>query len=169
VHSTAYEELAKFAEMLDPSTHLKIGDVGAYDVNGCLRPLFTNDKWIYRGIDMSAGPNVDIVVSSETDWTCIDDGEFDVVVSVSTLEHTRRPWLVVREIARIMKAGGVGCLCAPYTWPLHDYPIDCWRMYPEAMRTIIEDAGLAVKELYMRQYPEAPPDRGDTIAIFTKP
>ena len=88
VHSTAYEELAKFAATLDASAPLVIGDVGAFDVNGCLRPLFAKAPWTYRGIDLAAGPNVDIVVPSEASWSNIGDGEFDVVVTVSTLEHT---------------------------------------------------------------------------------
>lgn len=168
MHSTAHEELAKFAATLDPLKPLAIGDVGAYDVNGCLRPLFSKPPWRYCGIDLAAGPNVDIVVPSEANWTNIGDEAFDVIVTVSTLEHTRRPWLVVKEIARITKHGGTGCICVPHTWFKHDNPIDCWRIFPEGMRTIIEDAGLKPLTIYMRRYPESPPERGDTIAIFAK-
>jgi hypothetical protein len=33
-------------------------DIGSYNVNGCLRPLF---KGAYVGLDMREGPNVDVV------------------------------------------------------------------------------------------------------------
>ena len=75
----------------------------------------------------------------------------------------------MREIARITKAGGAGCVCAPHTWFMHNNPIDCWRIFPEGMRTILEDAGLVASTICMQRFPKSPPERGDTIAIFTKP
>jgi len=169
MHHTAYEELAQFAKTLPTNAPLQIGDVGAYDVNGCLRPLFQNPTWTYRGLDLSPGPNVDIVLPSETNWNNIENGAFDVIVTVSTLEHTRRPWLVIQEIARILRSGGTACICAPFAWNFHEFPIDCWRIYPDGMRAMFADAGLKEQRIYMREFPGAPPDRGDTIAIATKP
>jgi hypothetical protein len=30
-------------------------------------------------------------------------------------------------------------------WVYHEAPIDCWRMFPEAMRALYEEAGLIVE------------------------
>jgi glycosyltransferase involved in cell wall biosynthesis len=123
---------------------LHIADIGAYDVNGNLRGLFQRPEWSYTGFDLSSGPNVDVVLPSAHNWPNVATANFDVVVSVSTLEHTLRPWLVVQEIARILVPGGLVCLTAPYAWPYHAHPIDCWRIYPDAMETIMKDAGIDV-------------------------
>lgn len=166
MHPAAYEELAKFAAFLAHDMPLRIGDIGAYNVNGCLRPLFDTPRWTYQGLDTAAGPNVDVVLPTETDWNNIADDAFDVIVTVSTLEHTRRPWRVVSEISRILRPGGIGCICAPYAWPFHEHPIDCWRIFPEGMRTVLVDAGLTALRVYTKELSST---HGDTIAIFTKP
>jgi SAM-dependent methyltransferase len=168
MHKTAYQELEKFAETLPKDKPLRIGDVGACDVNGCLRPVFEKPPWVYEGIDQEKGKNVDIVVQSESAWITIPSGKYDVLVSVSTLEHTIFPWLVVAEMGRILKPGGIICLCAPYAWPYHTFPIDCWRFYPEAMKAMMRMAGLVVDKVYMKEFGKNP-DCGDTIAIGHKP
>jgi SAM-dependent methyltransferase len=165
VHNEVREEVRLFVEKhLAPiEGELRIADIGAYDVNGNLRGLFQRPGWYYTGLDMAAGPNVDIVLPSSHDWgNLLTTASFDVVVSVSTLEHTLRPWLVVKEISRILKPGGLVCLTAPYAWPFHQHPIDCWRIYPDAMKTIMEDADLDVIETRMVS---AGTWIGDTVGI----
>lgn len=148
-----------------------IADIGAYDVNGNLRDLFQRSGWVYTGFDMSSGPNVDIVLPASHDWPDVPSASFDVVVSVSTLEHTPRPWLVVKEMSRIVKQGGLVCFTAPYAWPFHQHPIDCWRIYPDAMRAIMEDADLDVMETKMvsaSRSAGAGTWLGDTVGIGRK-
>lgn len=33
----------------------------------------------------------------------------------------------------------------PVSWPYHEAPVDCWRVYPEGMRALYEEAGLEVE------------------------
>jgi hypothetical protein len=33
---------------------------------------------------------------------------------------------------------------APVSWPYHEAPVDCWRMYPDGLCALYEDAGLEV-------------------------
>jgi 2-polyprenyl-3-methyl-5-hydroxy-6-metoxy-1,4-benzoquinol methylase len=44
------------------------------------------------------------------------DEEFDCVLNWSVLEHVRDAGLTVKEIARVLKKGGVGFICAPNYW-----------------------------------------------------
>lgn len=164
MHQEVHDAVRRFVhEHMD---HLgagtRIADIGAYDVNGNLRGLFQRSGWDYVGFDMAAGPNVDRVLPAPHDWPEISTASFDVVVSVSTLEHTLRPWRVVQEIARIVKPGGKVCLTAPYAWPFHQHPIDCWRIYPDAMKTIMDDAGIDVLDTRMVA---AGSWTGDTVGI----
>jgi SAM-dependent methyltransferase len=73
------------------------------------------------------------------------DGTFDIVVSGQVIEHVRKPWLWVPELARVCKPGGLVLTVNPVSWPYHEAPIDCWRIYPEGMRALCEDAGLLVE------------------------
>lgn len=73
------------------------------------------------------------------------DGLFDIVVSGQVIEHVRKPWIWLRELARVCKPGGLVLTVNPVSWPYHEAPIDCWRIYPEGMRALCDDAGLAVE------------------------
>lgn len=75
----------------------------------------------------------------------VEDGSFDVVVSGQVAEHVRELWTWMREIARIVKPGGRVITISPISWPYHEAPIDCWRIYPEGMRAVSEWAGLEVE------------------------
>jgi SAM-dependent methyltransferase len=143
MHKEVHDEVRAFVnERMGQLQNANIADIGAYDVNGNLRGLFARPGWTYTGFDLSPGPNVDVVLESETKWGNIPSDTYDVVVSVSTLEHTRMPWLVAAEIARIAKPGALICLTAPYAWPYHAHPIDCWRIFPDGMSALMESVGI---------------------------
>jgi SAM-dependent methyltransferase len=73
------------------------------------------------------------------------DGTFDLVLSGSVIEHVRRPWTWMAELARITKPGGLVVTVGPVSWPYHEAPVDCWRIYPEGMKALCEHAGLNVE------------------------
>lgn len=77
-------------------------EVGSYDVNGSVRPLFDNvDKYV--GIDKRDGPGVDHVGDGAT----YKPGSApDVVVSTSAIEHYDDPQAVIVNAHRILKPGG---------------------------------------------------------------
>jgi SAM-dependent methyltransferase len=69
---------------------------------------------------------------------------FDLVGCTQVIEHVRRPWLWVAELARVCNLGGLVVIVGPATWCLHRNPYDCWRILPDGMRVLMEDAGLKV-------------------------
>jgi SAM-dependent methyltransferase len=75
----------------------------------------------------------------------VADETFDVVFSSQVIEHVRKVWLWVPELARVCKAGGHVITINPVSWPYHEAPVDCWRIYPEGMRALYEEAGLTVE------------------------
>ena len=70
---------------------------------------------------------------------------FDVVISGQVIEHVRKTWTWIREVARVCKPGGHVVTVNPVSWGYHEAPIDCWRIYPEGMRTLYDEAGLEVE------------------------
>ena len=136
---------------------LQVLDVGAYDVNGTFRPVLP-PAWRYTGCDIRTGPNVDIVMQSPE---CIqnNDCEYDVVLCGATLEHVVRPWRLVPEMVRMLKAQtvltpwvtpGTLLISVPWRWEMHDHPSDYWRILPEGLRVLFQDAGLTVLDIYAR-------------------
>lgn len=110
-----------------------------------MRSIFSGHD--YTGFDIEAGPGVDAVCYDPENIPA-DQNSFDFVLSANCLEHTRRPWVVVREMARVVRPGGLIFLLMPAFHTYHAHPIDCWRCYAEGMRGLLEDADLEVLEVY---------------------
>lgn len=133
------------ANFLNGNKALRILDVGAYDVNGNYRELFS--QYCYTGMDVEPGPNVDLVVSKPYDWKEIEDESYDIVVSGQALEHIEFPWLTMTEISRVMTRGGLCCIVFPSKGPLHYYPLDCWRIMPQGAAALAKWVGLKVLDI----------------------
>ena len=69
---------------------------------------------------------------------------YDVVISGQVIEHVRKIWRWFPELARICRPGGVVITINPVSWHYHEAPVDCWRIYPEGMKALADDAGLEV-------------------------
>lgn len=74
----------------------------------------------------------------------IPDNTYDLILSGQVIEHVRKPWVWIKEVARVCKAGGTVITINPVSWPYHEAPIDCWRAFPEGMKALYEDASLEV-------------------------
>jgi len=74
----------------------------------------------------------------------ISDDVYDIVLSGQVIEHVRKPWVWIKEVARVCKPGGLVITIGSVSWPYHEAPVDCWRAYPEGMRALYEEAGLRV-------------------------
>lgn len=128
---------------------LKILDVGSQDVNGSYKAAFANNNWQYIGCDMVPGKNVDIILKTAYDWREIESGSLDVVITGQTFEHIEYPWVTIFEIARVLKPEGVCCIIAPSCGPMHKYPVDCWRIYPDGFKALAKFACLEVIEAFI--------------------
>jgi SAM-dependent methyltransferase len=137
---------------LDPTKKLNILDVGSLDVHNPVKKLTFGrylDKpplWNYTGLDLVPGRNVD-VVSEEPYRYPFAEGEFDVVVSGSTLEHVFDTHRFIKELARI--SNDLIIVIAPNTHVEHRYPVDCWRVFPDGMTFLLgEIAELNIIDVY---------------------
>ena len=145
--NTSKKIMQSFVEKYLEDKKLTILDVGSFNVNGSYNRYFQNPKWKYTGADIVDGKNVDVVFKEPYNWQ-FKDNSFDVVISGQTFEHIEYPWLTIKEIERVMKPGGVGCIIAPSEGYEHRYPLDCWRFMPDGFRALAKWAGLEVIDVY---------------------
>ncbi len=96
----------------------------------------------YVGLDMRAGPDVDVVCDAKK--TPFPDNHFDVILSSDCLEHVDWPRDIMHEAFRITKPGGLFYLTTVFDFEIHNYPWDYWRYTPECIRLLFEDAGFKV-------------------------
>jgi ubiquinone/menaquinone biosynthesis C-methylase UbiE len=91
----------------------------------------------YVAFDLMPGPNIDVV--GDVLNSPFADNEFDTVISTQVLEHVPKPWLMIKEIHRILKPGGVCILTAPFLTPYHADPHDYFRYTTEGMKSLFDD------------------------------
>jgi SAM-dependent methyltransferase len=149
MHDLSYREMA--ANIKNYLGALPAGalivDIGSMNLNGSYRPLI-EPRWQYRGIDLVAGNNVDVIMRSEFDTGLLADS-VDAVLCGQCLEHCRDPFRLMAEMGRIAKPDAMLLITAPREWEEHRFPIDCWRFLPDGMRILFERAGATCLEAYV--------------------
>jgi SAM-dependent methyltransferase len=97
----------------------------------------------WHTVDLATRPGMTHRAKTEYEFE-IADGSYDVVLSGQVLEHVRKPWRWLPELARVCRSGGHVITISPVSWPYHEAPVDCWRIYPEGLRALHEEARLDV-------------------------
>ena len=128
----------------EPGSRVKVLDVGSYDVNGSYRHLFHEDRYEYVGLDMEKGPNVDIVLKSPYNWEEVKTDTFDVIISGQAFEHSEFFWVTMSEMVRVLKKDGLMCIVAPFGFPEHRYPVDCYRFLSDGMVALARYVSLEI-------------------------
>lgn len=105
----------------------------------------------YYGTDLSPGPGVDFAADFEhSDQMAIFDTvkPFGSVLILNVLEHTFDPICVLDNAATLLCSGGVLVAITPSVWPLHNYPMDAWRILPNFYEEYAKRRGLDLVEEY---------------------
>jgi SAM-dependent methyltransferase len=137
------------------------------------KALFENSNWVYEGLDIETGENVDFVPADPYDWVEIEDNKYDVVVSSQTFEHIPYFWITAFEIGRILKDGGLVLLIAPSSGTEHRYPYDAFRYFPDGFIKLSEYMGFKTIEAYWQYedllYGDGSDYNRDCCIIMQKP
>lgn len=154
MHDSSYEKMEAFVRIhltASRGTPLEILDFGSQTVDDqprSYRDLFDDPSWTYRGLDIEAGANVDIVVADAYDWTEIASDSIDVIVSGQAFEHVEYFWASMFEVVRVLKPGGVAVIIAPSNGVEHRYPVDCWRFYRDGFSAVARYADCEVIDVF---------------------
>jgi len=123
-------------------------DVGGADVNGGYKPVFSDPKFHYLTVDLAEGNGVDVVLQDPYHLP-FADGSVDIVLSGQMLEHCEFFWLSFAEMMRILKPDGYFFLIAPSAGPIHRFPVDCYRFYPDAFHALAKYANCRALEVWL--------------------
>jgi SAM-dependent methyltransferase len=126
---------------------LTVVEIGAGEFNGSYREIFPDDRFRYIGCDRAEAPGVDIVLDDPYRLP-LPDASADVVLSGQMLEHCEFFWLSFAEMLRVLKPDGYLFLIAPSGGPIHNFPVDCYRFYPDAFRALAKYAGCQLLDLW---------------------
>lgn len=184
MHNSAIAKMRLAVERyMSPAQKCKVLDVGSRVVregHRTHREIFTGYSIDYIGIDVAAGPNVDVVMAEPYTFP-LESNSFDIIVSGQVFEHVPYFWATMLEMARTLKHGGHIFLTAPSRGHVHSPPYDCWRFYADGYRALSKFANLellecttdfppVIAETGRFDYAKVAPNLywGDTFGVFKK-
>ena len=128
-HFTPAQRVLEIGPDRHPSTYQRIvGPTAAWDT-----------------LDFASRADVPLTYRTTGEYSFpVADGSYDVVFAAQVIEHVRKIWRWMPELARVCAPGGLVIVINPVSWHYHESPVDCWRIYPEGMRALCDDAGLEV-------------------------
>jgi len=154
---------------------LKILEVGSRIIppQSSQKVLFQKGKWLYHGLDIEDGENVDIIPKDPYDWQEIEDNSYDVVISSQTFEHIPYFWVTAFEIGRVLKSGGLAIIIAPSAGSEHKFPYDAFRYFPDGFEKLAEYMNFKIIESYWQgeelYYEDGSDYNRDCCVIMQKP
>ena len=124
---------------------LRVLEIGPGAFPSDYQRMAQRDGIIWDTLDIYDSPQLTYPKSPLYSFPIPNDA-YDLVVSGQVIEHVAKIWRWMAELARVTKPGGRVITIGPTSWPFHEYPIDCWRIFPDGMKALSEDSGLIVEK-----------------------
>ncbi|MFC2149065.1 methyltransferase domain-containing protein [Candidatus Auribacterota bacterium] len=124
-------------------SNIRLLEIGPGIIPSLIQEKMGNETIEWRTLDIVSTENLDYLAEDEYRFP-VPDSSFDVVFSNQVIEHVKKIWVWMSEVSRVCKPGGHVITINPVNWPYHIDPVDCWRIYPEGMKALYDDAGLEV-------------------------
>ena len=105
----------------------------------------------YVGLDIETALEYDTVVKPDFIWDGIsmpfESNRFDCALGTEVLEHCPEPEVVLKEVYRVLKPGGIFFFTVPFLWNLHEIPHDEYRYTPFSLERHLRNSGFKYIEL----------------------
>jgi len=165
--NNAKDFFGTYSNYLPKYDPIRVVEIGSQDINGGLRSLCPN-HFEYIGVDFQAGNGVDVVLLDPYSLPFEDD-TVDIVLTSSCLEHSEMFWLVILEVLRVLKPHGLLLLNVPSQGTYHQYPVDCWRFYPDSGIALSKWGNhMGFNSRLLESYTQIGGGWGDFVAVILK-
>jgi hypothetical protein len=118
--------------------HLNVLEIGSRIVSpGSVsqRSLFPNAQ-SYTGFDYYPDSNTNIVGDAHQLSQYFSNQQFGAIFSLSVFEHLAMPWIIAREISKLLEVGGITFHHTHFVWPSHELPWDFWRFCDAGLKVL---------------------------------
>ena len=138
--------IARDLRRVGPLASGRLVDVGSGEMP--YRALFPNVHE-YIGVDQisSYHPEARPALWADGGRLPLESGSCDAALATQVLEHVPEPAQLLREIARVLRPGGVLILTAPHIWELHEEPHDYFRFTRYGLAHLLTGAGFRIAEI----------------------
>ncbi len=119
-----------FNQLLESDPHGLYMDIGC----GFRNAVYSNCLYL----EVYPSRTADLIV----DPTClypIKSASLDGIGCFAVLEHTRKPWVVVQEMQRMLKPGGKAFIDWPFLQPVHGFPSHFFNATREGLCSLFQD------------------------------
>jgi SAM-dependent methyltransferase len=123
--------------------NIKVLELGPDKFPSTYQSIIDDKSIEWDTIDINKHPNLKYCALDEYSYP-IDSESYDIVLSGQVLEHVKKVWIWIKELARVCKRGGLIITINPVSWIYHEVPVDCWRVFPEGMKALYEEADLEI-------------------------
>lgn len=99
----------------------------------------------YVGLDIDTAIIYDVDIRPDVTWDGVtmpfEANSFDCAIATEVLEHCFEPNVILTEVARVLKPGGVFFFTTPFFWTLHEVPRDEYRFTPFSLERHLRNSG----------------------------
>lgn len=110
------------------------------------RPLLEERGFRCVGLDIRKAEGVNL--TGDAHRLPFANSAFDVVLSMQVLEHLRRPWIAVEEVARVLRPGGYFVGSVAFLKPYHS---SYFHMTHDGVRELLESSDLRATHFHGAQ------------------
>ena len=105
----------------------------------------------YIGLDIENAFVYDAMIRPDVTWNGVTipfpNQSFDTAIATEVFEHVHDIGLLLREVRRVLRPGGVLFFTTPFIWPYHETPHDCQRWTSFGMEGHLKAAGFRGEEI----------------------
>jgi ubiquinone/menaquinone biosynthesis C-methylase UbiE len=120
---------------------MRILEIGSREVTTLseARQKFSNAEYV--GFDIYPGNNVNIVGDAhKLSQYFRKEEKFDIIYSSACFEHFAMPWIVVTEIAKLLKIGGIVFVETHFSFKSHERPWHFFQFSDMGLRSLFSNA-----------------------------
>lgn len=150
--SKDFTQKKRFEDLSLKFTNKKVLIIGSGDKVEYYSEVFKNSLIINSDVHLLFKPDI-VFDAHEIPFT---DESFDLVIASQVLEHTFKPWIVAKEIERVVKIDGEILIEVPFNFQYHSPPYDFFRFTFTGLRSLFTESELLSYE--------APEGKAATIA-----